>query len=869
MAFRVLCCALLLVLLAPDPRVGLADPATLDEATARRLLDEAATVSPAYARTLIALGPPGAAAVLDTPGADVPLTAAVIALAATNRLRPDDLSWHKHATPATFVSALLAPESGHCSILRSDLTRAYTSQADGDTAEGTLAFEIPDVLQGQVRWRARRTDDGAWTITEFLLEHTGLRVARRGPRWVVDEITPPSRINPRRGTQLTLPRLSIVGQEPPHGMEVLVSVTSSGHIYIGADERPSSMAQLAARMRERADADPALREVDGGSRLALLLDADVTTPWNVVQWIMQTCAHPAVRIYRIYFGARAARDGVEGALATRLPKDRSGPVGPREPGHTFRVKAFHRAGETSDPLALYAKLRSVPLEVRQRGRWEIVAPPPYGGAVPYGYILETLDVLLAAGATNVVFEGAAMPPQDDGLFTDADALAAHLTALKARPGVPFLKLGADRIEADAATYPLPDVGRVERVVGAPRYDEDADERFEIELELEEQEDVPLEEPLRILTEAQRAAERSLDHALRWLAAHQRPDGAWEADTFHEWCDRQPAAAGATKPDGSGKALYTVGVTGLALSAFLAAGYTNRGHHPFAQVVSRGLRYLKSVQDAEGCFGPRSSQQYVYNHAAAADAMVEAFRLTESPIFKGSAQRALDFIELARNPYFAWRYGIKPGDNDTSVSCWMMWPLLRAGLVSRTAEAAGRTPPLKVPADAAAGLQAWLEKVTDPDSGAVGYVQRGTGPARVQEKQAAFPADRSEALTAAALAFRLAVGVDPAKTAGMQVGFARLAARLPRWEAKTGDIDMMYWLWGTRAAFAQGGGLATAWDAALTTALGASQRKDTTPCGFFGSWDPIGVWGDEGGRVYATAILALCQAERLRLQPASK
>ena len=157
-------------------------------------------------------------------------------------------------------------------------------------------------------------------------------------------------------------------------------------------------------------------------------------------------------------------------------------------------------------------------------------------------------------------------------------------------------------------------------------------------------------------------ETAVEDALKWLAAHQSPGGQWEAAGFTRWCDGRPAAGG---PDGAGKAHYDVGVTGLALCAFLGAGYTNRGRHPFAKTVSRGLRYLKNVQDAEGCFGPRATQHYIYNHATASLAMVEAYGMTGSPLFRGSAQKALDFIALARNPYFAWRYGVKPGDNDTS------------------------------------------------------------------------------------------------------------------------------------------------------------------------------------------------------------
>ncbi len=40
---------------------------------------------------------------------------------------------------------------------------------------------------------------------------------------------------------------------------------------------------------------------------------------------------------------------------------------------------------------------------------EIVAPPPKGGAVPHGDIIQVLDVFLNLGMLDVVFEGAATP----------------------------------------------------------------------------------------------------------------------------------------------------------------------------------------------------------------------------------------------------------------------------------------------------------------------------------------------------------------------------------------------------------------------------------------------------------------------------
>ena len=127
---------------------------------------------------------------------------------------------------------------------------------------------------------------------------------------------------------------------------------------------------------------------------------------------------------------------------------------------------------------------------------------------------------------------------------------------------------------------------------------------------------------------------AVEDALRWLAAHQSPNGGWEAAGFNRWCDGKPVSDASKMPDGLGKALYDPGVSGLALCAFLGAGYTNRGKHPFAKVVSKGLRYLKNIQDPEGCFGPRSTQQYIYNHATASLAMVEAYGMTGQPDLQG-------------------------------------------------------------------------------------------------------------------------------------------------------------------------------------------------------------------------------------------
>ena len=48
-----------------------------------------------------------------------------------------------------------------------------------------------------------------------------------------------------------------------------------------------------------------------------------------------------------------------------------------------------------------------------------------------------------------------------------------------------------------------------------------------------------------------------------------------------------------------------------------------------------------------------------------------------------------------------------------------------------------------------------------------------------------------------------------------------------------------------------------WKDAMDDAIVGTQRKDTTYCEYKGSWDPKGPWGHDGGRVYSTAVLAMC------------
>jgi hypothetical protein len=354
----------------------------------------------------------------------------------------------------------------------------------------------------------------------------------------------------------------------------------------------------------------------------------------------------------------------------------------------------------------------------------------------------------------------------------------------------------------------------------------------------------------------------VERALAWLAAHQSANGGWEAAGFGRWCDREEARE-ADRPDGRGSALHDVGVTGLALAAFLGAGYTNRGRHSHAKCVSKGLRYLKNVQDAEGCFGPRTHPRFVYDHAAAALAMIEAYGMTKSPIFKGAAQKALDFVLECRNPNAVWRYGVKPGDNDTSVTAWMAMPLVSAHWINSEARSQDKPAPLRMETDAFAAVLAWLDGMTDAETGRTGYRLPGSGPDRPEGFLRAFPPERSESTTAAAVLLRTLLGESPRESAAIQAGIALLEASPPVWAPGEGAVDHVYWYFGALAVFHYGGVPWRVWNLAIRDVVTSSQRTDTDPCRYEGSWDPIGPWGREGGRVASTALMAMTLQVRYR------
>jgi hypothetical protein len=342
-----------------------------------------------------------------------------------------------------------------------------------------------------------------------------------------------------------------------------------------------------------------------------------------------------------------------------------------------------------------------------------------------------------------------------------------------------------------------------------------------------------------------ATEDAVLAALRWLSRHQSSDGSWRVTGYTGQCGHRGRTGGCSP--NPGHADFDAGVTGLSVLAFLGAGYSHLSKDTydgicFGDVVRKGMQWMMSNQDPEGCIGSRQSQKYMYNHTVCALAMSEAYGLTGSNLFKDQAQKGVDFTIAAQNPGKGWRYSYKCGDNDSSVSGW-------AVMVLKSAEISG----LSFPPSGYSGCRAWYDEVTEESYGRVGYTHRGTGKVYVPGLNENF--SHHEALTAIAVMARIFMDKNKSDRR-LSAGCDLMLRDLPNWS--TDQIDFYYWYYASLALFQYDGPSGPkwkGWNEKMKNALVNNQVRGAKKCKD-GCWETVGRWCGEGGRVYGTAINAL-------------
>ena len=243
-----------------------------------------------------------------------------------------------------------------------------------------------------------------------------------------------------------------------------------------------------------------------------------------------------------------------------------------------------------------------------------------------------------------------------------------------------------------------------------------------------------------------SSEAAVAEALKWLARHQMPNGAW---TFHH-----PLVCGGNcgDPGDRDRAQAFNAATSLALLPFMGAGQTHYTGQ-YKETVRAGLLFLirngnaskhrgRPILDLSELGGD------LYSHGLAAIALCEAYAMTEDPALAGPAQAALNFIIYAQCRDGGWRYLPKqPGGGDTSVTGWQIMALK-----------SGHMAHLDVPPATIERATRFLDKVQLDGGAQYGYTS---------------PREASPSCTAIGLLCRMYTGWDKSQP-GIQAGVKVLA-----------------------------------------------------------------------------------------------
>jgi hypothetical protein len=268
-------------------------------------------------------------------------------------------------------------------------------------------------------------------------------------------------------------------------------------------------------------------------------------------------------------------------------------------------------------------------------------------------------------------------------------------------------------------------------------------------------------------------------------------------------------------------------------------------------VDAALAWLARHQSPDGSFALPPEGYGIYALAIGTLALAEGSAMSREPKYGQAAQKGIDGLMKYQQGHGGWRHDTW---DSTSVLGWVIMAL-------KSAKVAG----LKVPKEAFSGGIRRLEEITERDAdgywGKVGYAARG---------QHLY----NRGLTMTAVGMTSFQFLGRGEETRQQVEL--LAAVPPAWSPGTGvgaDLqpqDFYYWYYATLGIFQAGGASWNTWNDRLKKALVPSQRKGGVKDGSLqdleGSWDPVSGWDNNGGRVYTTALGALCLEVYYRYLP---
>lgn len=327
----------------------------------------------------------------------------------------------------------------------------------------------------------------------------------------------------------------------------------------------------------------------------------------------------------------------------------------------------------------------------------------------------------------------------------------------------------------------------------------------------------------------KGSEEAVARALRWLAAHQLPNGAWSFDhTFG------PGQRISPNP-GTLREGYN-GATAMALLPFLGAGHTHM-EGEYKKVVHAGLYFLLGAMKTQNRGGLMTGSfeeagGSMYSHGLCSIVLCEAYGMTQDRALMQPAQLAINHIVYAQDPVGGgWRYAARqPGD--TSVVGWQLMAL-KSGHMSY----------LQVPPATIRGASNFLDLVQSDSGAKYGYTDPGAG----------------QGTTAVGLLCRMYLGWKR-ENAALERGVQWMSGIGPS-ISENGTGNMYYNYYATQVMRQYGGekgdpqwAVWEKWNEKMRDTLVSLQSKEGPSAG---SWYLRGDHGAErGGRLYCTSMATM-------------
>lgn len=332
--------------------------------------------------------------------------------------------------------------------------------------------------------------------------------------------------------------------------------------------------------------------------------------------------------------------------------------------------------------------------------------------------------------------------------------------------------------------------------------------------------IRLDGDLGVMFEKRRSANKgphkeAMHAALMWLKNNQDADGSWSAGKAGD---------------------ATVATTSAALLAMLGNGSTMR-IGPFKAPIKKGVNWLRRHQQPSGAFCNATGP-----HLIATLAMTEAYTLSSYKLLKRSATRAFNFALTRRTEDGGWRASSDATESDPALTHWGTAMVCTAAWDGYYKDAN----PTKNTLTWLAGSRATLA----PDNGVL-----GAKPPLTRIGELAFDQGTANAFTL----FWIKIDKDSvhpapliaAATKRRDAALAR-ARKLPRkWRKDPRNkLSISEWFTSSHAFHLSGDKDALA---SLQKALADAQVAEGEHAG---TWDPIGVWGEVGGRAWTTAMAVM-------------